>query len=587
MEQLQRKPSPQGGEATELVALVRTGNVDGALALNAQIAEEMPFATLVEGWFIGKIEEEWPNAKAIATEAWAKARASAPDWLREVAALCDADCAAFRGRERLAELGARLARAKPKLGEARAKVEALDAQLGAVKPKPAPVHEPAPKAKSKYSADVFRPAPLPPEGATALEQLTYPRGLVGHVMEYMLDTNALPDRWMALAGALSVCAKALDRKVLGPRDNSVVLFILILAESGAGKNHILNCIKTILKAVGLESAFIGTGIASTQSVEQVLEGMGGEDGNPSVLLEIDEYGSFLNRISSKSQSGNVAEIPSILCSLWGHSPQASWKGSIKMHKKMVEVHGPAFAIFGASTEPMFYKALKSKQISGGFVSRHLAFNAGRGAERMIEPKYSWVACPKWLMKALKEIAGRPAPIDNTPIIDGLHVVWDWRGIGWGPGTKERWYDYEYENRSKPSGEDRDVWIRAADIALRLATIVAVFRGSSEVDLVDLEWAIGVAEYSTEKIVEGLASHSSEDMEQVELIRIVRAKLQQKGKLTKGLLFKTCENKTNDQRKIWAAINHLVILGEAIVIEPSYVGRPTEGKWEWNAKFEER
>ena len=109
----------------------------------------------------------------------------------------------------------------------------------------------------------------------------------------------------------------------------------------------------------------------------------------------------------------------------------------------------------------------------------------------------------------------------------------------------------------------------------------------EVDLVDLEWAIGVAEYSTEKIVEGLASHSSEDMEQVELIRVVRAKLQQKGALTKGLLFKTCENKTNDQRKIWAAINHLVILGEAIVIEPSYVGRPTEGKLKWNAKFEER
>jgi hypothetical protein len=402
----------------------------------------------------------------------------------------------------------------------------------------------------------------------------------------MLDTNALPDRWMALAGALSVCGKALDRKVLGPRENSVVLFILILAESGAGKNHILNCIKTILKAVGLEDAFVGTGIASMQSVEQVLEGMGGENAKPSVLIEIDEYGSFLNRISSKSQSGNVAEIPSTLCSLWGHSPQASWKGSIKMHKKMIEVHGPAFSIFGASTEPMFYKALKSKQISGGFVSRHLVFNAGRGAERMIEPKYSWVSCPKWLMKALKEVAGRPAPLDNTPIIDGLHVVWDWRRIGWGPGAKDRWYDYEYKNRSKPSGEDRDIWIRAADIALRLATIVAVFRGSLEVDLVDLEWAIGVAEYSTEKIVEGLASHSSEDMEQVELIRVVRAKLQQKGTMTAGLLFKTCENKTNDQRKIWAAINHLVILGEAIMIEPSRVGRPTEAKWKWNATFEE-
>jgi hypothetical protein len=437
----------------------------------------------------------------------------------------------------------------------------------------------------EYSDDVFRPAPLPPQNASKLEALTYPRGLVGHVMEYMLDTNALPDRWMALAGALSVCGKCLDRKVLGPRENSVVLFILILAESGAGKNHILNCIKTILDAVGLLDDFIGTGIASMQSIEQVLEGMAGEDAKPSVLVEIDEYGSFLNRISTKSQSGNVSEIPATLCSLWGHSPQAMWKG-VKMHKKMVEVHGPAFGLFGTSTEPVLYKALKSKQISGGFVSRHLVINAGRGAERMIEPKYSWVSCPKWLRKALKEVAGRPAPLDNTPLISRAQVIWDFRRIGWGLGAKDRWFDYEYSIRRKPSGEQRDVWIRVPEMALRIATIVAVFRGSLEVDLIDLEWAIGVAEHSATKIIEGLQAHSSEDLEQVELIRIVRTKLEQKKTLTKSVLFKICENKTNDQRKIWAAINHLVILGEAIEAEPSRVGRPTEGKWAWSKTFTE-
>jgi hypothetical protein len=406
-------------------------------------------------------------------------------------------------------------------------------------------------------------------------------------MEYMLDTASLPDRWMALAGALSVCGKCLDRKVLGPRENSVVLFILILAESGAGKNHILNCIKIILEAVGLRDDFIGTGIASLQSVEQVLEGMGGEGAKPSVLVEIDEYGSFLNRISTKSQSGNVAEIPSILCSMWGHSPQAVWKGSIKMNKEMVEVYGPAFSLFGASTEPVFYKALKSKQISGGFISRHLIMNAGRGAERMIDPNYSWVNCPKWLRKALREVAGPPAPANNTPLIGrGGRVIWDFRRIGWGPGAKDRWFDYDHSIRRKPSGEERDVWIRVPEMALRIATIVAVFRGSWEVDLIDLEWAIGVAEYSAKKIIEGLAAHSSEDLEQVELIRVVRAKLEQKGTITKSVLFKICENKTNDQRKIWFAINHLIILGEAIEVEPSRVGRPTDGKWKWNKAFTE-
>jgi hypothetical protein len=73
---------------------------------------------------------------------------------------------------------------------------------------------------------------------------------------------------------------------------------------------------------------------------------------------------------------------------------------------------------------------------------------------------------------------------------------------------------------------------------------------------------------------------------VEIIRVVRTKLEQKKTITKSVLFKICENKTNDPRKIWYAINHLVILGEAIQIETSHVGRPTEGKWAWHKTFTE-
>jgi hypothetical protein len=122
MEQVQQKLS-KTSEPAQLVALIKTGNFDGALALNAQIADEMPFATLVEGWFTKRIEEKWGNTgESIAINAWSQARASAPDWLRDVAALWDADCAAVRGRERLAALVGRLGAAKPRLGEARARV---------------------------------------------------------------------------------------------------------------------------------------------------------------------------------------------------------------------------------------------------------------------------------------------------------------------------------------------------------------------------------------------------------------------------------------------------------------------------------
>ena len=161
-------------------------------------------------------------------------------------------------------------------------------------------------------------APEPPTGATDLERLTYPRGLLGHVVEYIYSTAQLPDRFMALAGALSACGKCLDRKVLGPTGNSTILYILLIAETGSGKQHIINCIRMVLRAAGMEETIVASGIASVQAIEEILEGRGEKiAGQPSPLVLLDEYGSFLNRISSKGQTGNVAEIPGILQTLWG------------------------------------------------------------------------------------------------------------------------------------------------------------------------------------------------------------------------------------------------------------------------------
>jgi hypothetical protein len=71
-------------------------------------------------------------------------------------------------------------------------------------------------------------APTPPADASAIERLTYPRGLLGHITQYIYDTDRLPDRVMALAGGLVTAHKALDRKVLGPGGIGLVLFLLLI-----------------------------------------------------------------------------------------------------------------------------------------------------------------------------------------------------------------------------------------------------------------------------------------------------------------------------------------------------------------------
>lgn len=77
-EQLARKAVEDEGEASALVALIGTGDVDAALALNGRVAAVMPHLRPVEVWFVRKIADRWGKViEAQASSAWEAARAGA------------------------------------------------------------------------------------------------------------------------------------------------------------------------------------------------------------------------------------------------------------------------------------------------------------------------------------------------------------------------------------------------------------------------------------------------------------------------------------------------------------------------------
>ena len=77
-----------------------------------------------------------------------------------------------------------------------------------------------------------------------------------------------------------------------------------------------------------------------------------------------------------------------------------------------------------------------------------------------------------------------------PLLLGDRVLKDhFRQIGWGAGARELSVAFEVENRSRPTAEERELWIRAHEIALRAATVLAVFRGQAVVEVEDVQWGI--------------------------------------------------------------------------------------------------
>jgi hypothetical protein len=546
-EQLARKVEGEA-EATALLSLINRGDLDGAVALNGRLAVEMPYLRIVEYWFVRKITDRWgkPSGEG-ASDVWREARKSADPALEAIAHQAWANYLAEK--EELAE-------------------------------------------RAELLFPNIPPAPLPPADATELERLTYPRGLLGHVTQYIVDTSELPDRWLALATALIALAKGLDRKVIGPSDTSTILYILLMAESGAGKQQSIRMIRMMLKAMGLENAIAASGLASVQAIEEIIED------TPSVIILIDEIGGWLNRISATGQTGNVAEIPATLQSLWAWSPELEWVGTKRKGKEMVSVFGPALSIFGDSTEAKLIKGLTKEEIANGFLNRWLLFGIGRGARRRVKPKYHWTQFPRWLEKQIKEVIGKPVPVIGlrkltAPAPDGSGevVVQDFRRIGWGLGAEELWLNFEEFTRGMPSVRDRDLWIRAPEQSVRLATILAVYRGSKVVEVEDWEWAVEVVKYSMAQLEQSLGKHQREKLEQVELVDKIREEFLRDdlpvgrkvvGELTEGQIHKLCERLCEDYRRIDFAIQHLLKIGE---IEEFFPSR--KGPQSWSRKFGQR
>ena len=182
------------------------------------------------------------------------------DVIEQVKTICDEADAEAEALAK-AEAAKKIAEDDPELRAIRRLRRLRDPKLAAPEPEPKPAPKPEPEAESVAQALAaaatakvrkFAPstkpelgrgsgfldrvggtgriafpdipdAPQAPANASEIDRLTYPRGLLGHVTQYMVDTSPLPHRWLSLASALCALAKGLDRKVIGPSGTSTVL----------------------------------------------------------------------------------------------------------------------------------------------------------------------------------------------------------------------------------------------------------------------------------------------------------------------------------------------------------------------------
>jgi hypothetical protein len=276
------------------------------------------------------------------------------------------------------------------------------------------------------------------------------------------------------------------------------LYVVSIARSGAGKQHVLDAAMRLMRAAKAEAHIGPSRFHSGSAIFQRLTDQ------PVMLCVQDEVGAVLRAATNQKAGTHERQVGELLRSLWGLSfatlsaPAWATIDSIKL------VQCPAMSILGLSTPDEFTAALQGESVDNGLLNRFLALpSTVRVAE--VDPSLDPFVVPR-------------------PLADSLHRLYLWSGpeslmhignpemayvpdvLPWASNqSRDHYADFGrmVEQHIDEHPGEAPYLARCAETSIRLATIRAAGRWGrgGSVDLDDIEWGAGIAWKATQGLAE--------------------------------------------------------------------------------------
>jgi len=344
----------------------------------------------------------------------------------------------------------------------------------------------------------------------------YPKtGLIKTIIDYINDTAIRPLPESSLAAAIALVAILSARKfTLSHQDTSSCLYLVLVARTGAGKEHARSVINKILTAIGASELESGTPASSSGLLGQLSK-------TPASIFRIDELGLFLKKILSPKSSHFVTDISSIFLECFGSSNGGTILTSVfadRDKNPSKTILSPSPVILGATTASTFYGGLNSGDISSGLLNRFIVFDT-QDAKRPFtenEPK----PIPKEILDKCKLLHDFKPNSGNLNGIIGL----EFHNIETPSDVKEAMYTFrEWVDSNSIDETTDDMYSRTAESMQRLAMISAISRDviSPKLELCDVEWAIEVITWSTNMFINQIKDNVSDSDDHKKMNNIIK------------------------------------------------------------------
>ena len=206
------------------------------------------------------------------------------------------------------------------------------------------------------------PKPLP----TGWDQVG---GVIGDMMHLMAATAKRPQPVLALGASLCAIGALMGRKYRTESNLRSNLYVVAIAESGAGKNHSRVVINELFRKAGLLQYLGGNKIASGSGLLTAIQRQ------PAILFQLDEFGMFLSAAADRKRSPRyVCEILDLMTELYTTSGTTYFGieyASNQLNNAHRAIHQPCACIYGTTTPIHFWQALQAANVADGSLARFL------------------------------------------------------------------------------------------------------------------------------------------------------------------------------------------------------------------------
>lgn len=415
----------------------------------------------------------------------------------------------------------------------------LPATVAAPEP-PVAAPEPPESPETDEEEDRVEAAPSMRE----LEALTFIPGLVGEIVDWIVGCSDKPSRALALGPALCWVGTLAGRLHAGPTDLRTNLYVVALAPPGFGKDHARKCVDKIAIDSGLDHRFLGAArFMSTSAIRAQL------DHKPSSYSQIDEFGGFMNQILDRKAGSHQSGMRQDLLEYYSTSA-GRFGGAQYAQTQATPIYNPCLSIYGTSTPADFWPAMSQKGISDGFLPRWLVINVSGDEPEFVRPRLSKREVPPRIIEGSRAIvtlshSGNMPPSADKPV--------DPRFAEWGEGGEEAYFEWRaYCARMQKTclPEGREMWGRTAEIALKLAHIVAIGVDVERPTIYEetMEWAVKLAIFSTQTAIAEMSDRLAANDRQAEYLEVKRMVREAGSKgITPRTLFRRINGKIDERR----------------------------------------